>query len=254
MADGVYVSLAVERHTVDSGIDYPLLVLPYSLQLEEVPTAAQRAVRLHIESQDVLGTAVDDIEGLLVAAEQNPVGTGEVVRDQENLAGRLDVIDRMRANRPISGIGEIDPAVLPQGEVVGRGKGFAPIRIRHEFGVAGRVHDRDAYLAGTRPAAREDTAATVHRQGREAPPLAISVIDPAGVEQHGDVIVGVHTVDLVVRGLAEIQAAVRRGNRTFRAVQAALHQDDGRAAGHDSRDVRRGESSLAEQRRGRQGR
>src|SRR5271157_1051083 len=85
----------------------------------------------------------------------------------------------MRAILPISRIGKINRAVLPHGEVVGRHKGLAPIRLGNEPGFAGRVHTCDAYPARTRPAGREDTALAVHRQGREAPPLAFSVLPHA---------------------------------------------------------------------------
>ena len=39
MADGIEISLAIERETVDAGIDHSLLVLPDSLQLDEVPAS-----------------------------------------------------------------------------------------------------------------------------------------------------------------------------------------------------------------------
>ena len=72
------------------------------------------------------------------------------------------------------------------------------------------------YPTGIDPAALGETERQV--PAGEAPPLAVSVVDPLRIEQHGDVVVGIHTVDLIVRGLAEIQAAVRRGHGAFRAA------------------------------------
>src|ERR1700690_4132303 len=103
--------LVIDRQAVDAVV-HPFIGSHNSRKVGKVPAILHRSARFHIEHKEILVIGIGNVEKLLVAAEDDAVGTPKISRRENDFSGGFDVVDGMIARLGRARLGEVNAAVF----------------------------------------------------------------------------------------------------------------------------------------------
>src|SRR5262245_1355164 len=193
-----------------------------ALVLAEIALVLQRAVRLHVERQDVLAILVIGVQRFLVAAQHNTVHVLEIDNLLHLTAGAQEV-DALR-------VGEVDVVLGADNQVVQRVERLAIDLVRKRRHAGRRIEHGDFLARGG-------------TQHRDQPPLRIppeAIGAFRALDERGSVAVQIDFRNVTDISLCpENAAAVEDSDGSLGPLDGKCHELDVRAGGNDAGDRRR---------------